>query len=203
MKKCKKCGYLNKDNVKFCENDGFSEFENVAETSHKLVGGMALVGAFFVIIGFVLPWFSINLLIFSGHYSGLTGLVASIVGLIGSFAGASSFNTSGSGYLILIMIALTIFIALVPIMGYRAGKTGYNLIQKSRLSTEEKTETSRKLISTAIIGSIPLICFLASSGVAQFSFLGFSFGGIGTGVWVTFLGFILSFIGGVLISASK
>jgi len=175
-------------------------------------GCLSLTGAAMVLIGFLLPWFTCNLVIVSGSFSGFSMLVQTALGVILALFGASSsrsFDTAALGGAVIVLLLLaTVFVALVPLAGLSIGRTGFRLVQSLRASSSEKKAISRSLMRAAFLGLAPMLCYVATASanlnLSSVPFLGEDIGvtNADTGVWVTLVGFLLALAAGVIVSAA-
>jgi hypothetical protein len=170
-------------------------------------GCLALTGAGLVLVGFVLPWFTCSIpLLMSGSVSGFSMLLQLVGGVLISGLGVLGGDDFAalSGALGLILVGVTAVLILIPFMGLRVGRMGLELIQSPRLSSHVRREASRTLIRAAIIGFIPMLCYLTSA-TAQFSgfgLMGLSVQSADRGLWVTLGGFGLAIVAGLVISTT-
>lgn len=181
----------------------------------SLTGGcLSLIAAAMIFIGFVLPWASFDLIVFSSTSSGLTVLVQLIVGLllalVGTFVGGVFGLSQGSlqlgaagGMATILLLLAVLFLCVIPLMGYRIGKVGVNLLQSPQMSNISQTITHYNLRRAALIGLVPVLCYLitASGGVLQqVSVLGISINNAESGLWITLAGFALALVAFLVVS---
>jgi DNA-binding CsgD family transcriptional regulator len=172
-------------------------------------GCLSLAGSFLVLVGFILPWFTCNISsLIQGSFSGLTVLFQLIVFFILSLVGASGYDDFGGigAVAILILLPVIFFIGLIPVTGFYVGRNGLRLFQTLRGTLEEQSKLGQAITRMAVIGLVPMLCYLATA-VANFDFsalgllgYGISVQSAGTGLWVTFAGFVFSIAAGVVIS---
>jgi DNA-binding CsgD family transcriptional regulator len=186
----------------------WSNMRPVLETGGSLTSGcLALAGAGLVLVGFLLPWFTCSIpLLMSGSFSGFSMLVQLVGGVLLSALGVLGGDDFAalSGVLALILIGVTAVLIIIPLMGLRVGSKGLQLIQSPRVSSQVRRETSRTLIRTAIIGFIPMLCYLtsATAQISGLGFLGVSVQSADRGLWVTLGGFGLAIVAGLVISTT-
>jgi hypothetical protein len=175
-------------------------------------GCLSLLGAAMVIIGFLLPWFSCRLAsLISGSLSGFAMLVRLVTGVLLTMFGTATGGRDLAGLgaaLTILLVFVTVFLALTPLMGLYIGRAGLRLIQSPKSSNAQRKRTSKLMIRAAIIGLIPLLCYLTSA-VANVDFSSFGARGTSvevqsasTGLWVTLGGFSVSIIAGLVISTA-
>lgn len=191
-----------------------SEVRPVVEVGGSVTGScLSIVAALLVLVGFVLPWFSCNIASFiSGSFSGLTVLVQLIVASLGALAGLilgrQSDTTLFSGGLFVIIIGAVIFVALIPYSGYRIGKAGFELLQVLRVSSTWQRAVSKTVIRAAIIGLVPIICYLSSASASiDFPALGpldvpVEVASADIGLWITLGGFVVAVVAGMVLSTA-
>ena len=167
-------------------------------------GCLALLSASAVLIGFVLPWASCQLsYIASGQVSGLNALVALITAFladIGIITDKSQDVRQMGGSLGLILFIALILVILIPIMGFRIGKLGFELsllLVPSSHAKYRRKDIAKSIIISSAIGILPLLLYFSSLGMTRFNIGGLSNLGIGVtttdiGIWVTASGFILA-----------
>ena len=194
------------------EGDERADWDDVApyiEVGGSMTSGcLALIGGGMVLVGFLLPWFSCSIpLLLSGSFSGFSMLLQLIAGVflssLGIFGSDSNFAAIG-GALAVLLILVTAILVLIPLMGFRIGRTGLKLVQAPKITNQWRREISRNLIWTAIVGLIPMFCYLTSA-TAQFSgisTLGVSVRSADTGLWVTLAGFVVAIVAGIVISTA-
>ena len=101
----------------------------------------------------------------------------------------------------LVLVAFAVFLALVPIMGFRIGRMGLRIIQSLKTTTpDQRRRFGRGLTVAAAVGSVPLLCYTANASSSVN--LGFNIANLGVGLWTTLAGFGLAFIAGLMISTS-
>src|SRR5262249_2464410 len=92
---------------------------------------------------------------------GLAGL-----GLLGYQQGAGGIAAIGALGLLLtvVLLAFALFLALVPIMGFRIGRIGLRIIQSLKTTTpDQRRRFGRGLTVAAAVGSVPLLCYTANA----------------------------------------
>ena len=188
-----------------------AELGPVVESASSATGGcLALLAATMVLIGFILPWFTCNLVIISGSFSGFTVLVQTVLGVLLAFFAAAE-GTGGveafSLALMLILMVAMFFVALIPLAGLSIGRSGLRLIQSLGPAQFKRKDLSRSLVRASLIGIAPLACYIttasANLNLGRVPLLGGSLGvtNADTGVWVTLGGFLVALLTGLVISA--
>lgn len=185
-----------------------------APSSTSTSGWLAVLGAGAVFFGFIMPWFWCNLGIISGGFSGLTALIQLVWGIIlavlGGVLGLGNNSGGLAGLSIITLILLLIpayLLLLVPLSGWRIGRTGYRVIQGEATPTWALRNTSKFLIRTAIIGLIPIILYWIITAtrfnLSALSFLGlnFSAGQAETGLLLVMGGFGLAIVAGMMLGS--
>lgn len=183
------------------------------EGGGSLTGGcLAVISAGMVLVGFILPWFTCNLTLLSGSFSGLSALIQLLFGLILTLVGTAGSNSSNlntiGGILFMFLLGITVAIALTPLMGWRIGRQGLNLIQALRTSNVQRRIIAQTITRAATIGLAPLLCYF-SVAVTNLNLpvvpgLGSSIQlrSADIGLWLTMSGFGLAFIAGLVISTA-
>lgn len=190
-----------------------SGFAPLLEGGSSLTGGcLAAISAGMVLVGFVLPWASCNLVILSGSFSGLSALVTlgvwTVVALLGAAGSGSRDLAALGGTVIALLLVVTIVIALTPIMGWRIGREGLELIQSLRTSNAYRRSAAQAITRSAVIGLAPLLCYFSISisnlNLSAVPGLGSSIGfqSADIGLWITMGGFGLAFVAGLIISTA-
>jgi hypothetical protein len=173
---------------------------------------LAVIGAGLVLVGFVLPWFTCNLTLLSGSFSGLGALIQLVVGLVLALAGtagsrSSDLNALGGIVTVLLLVVMAV-VALTPIMGLRIGRQGLALIQALRTSNDYRRSAARAIARSAGIGLAPLLCYF-STAVTNLNLPALP--GLGSsvrvqsadiGLWITMGGFGLALVAGLVISVA-
>ncbi len=178
-------------------------------------GWLAILGAGGVLLGFIMPWFFCNIAYISGSFSGLSALLQLAIGIVLAFFGGlagvgnRSDGLAGLSFITLLLLLIpTAFLALVPLSAWRIGRTGYRLIQLAFKRTYELRMVSKYIIRTAVIGLVPMVCYILSASTSinfsTLSFLGLNFqaGPAQTGLWITIAGFAIAIFAGLMISSS-
>lgn len=203
--KCPVCGTKQSAVGKFCEKCG-EELPPQKKITVTLAAYGLLVGSILILLGYILPWASVNVLGFHGNFSGLTGFFGMIFLLITSLFGAGALASEslaggvGGGVMVIIVLLMTIFVALVPIMAIKIFKLGMKLVKATGADQETIKLEAKRSSSLALIGGIPLVCYIAFSAtfMGSMNFFGmFGFQSLSAGVWITLLGFIVSLLSGL------
>ncbi len=182
------------------------------EVAGPTAGGcLSFLGAFVVLFGFLLPWFTCNLAsIFRGSFSWLSmfvQLVAFFILSIFGAAGSRDLNELGAAAL-LILLPTIIIVSLIPLAGLVIGRNGLRLFQAIKGTPQKQKSIGKALMRAAVIGLVPMLCYL---GIATVNFdlsgLGLFGADIGVqsadiGLWVTFSGFVVSIVAGLVLSIS-
>ncbi|MBI3241787.1 MAG: hypothetical protein HYZ49_05780 [Chloroflexi bacterium] len=173
-------------------------------------GCLSLIGAGMVLVGFVLPWFtcSVPLLAIQGSVSGFSAFVQLVFGVLLSLVSSAGIGTQRGGgglaalglLLTLVLVAAAVFLTLTPLMGLQIGRTGLRLIQSLKITNEQRRRTARSLTIAAVVGFVPLLCYMTST-MTNFS-VGVQVQNLGAGLWVTMAGFALAFVAGIIISTA-
>ena len=193
----------------------WSGLSPAVQVGGSLTGGcLSLIAAAMIFVGFVLPWASFDLILFSGTMSGLSVLVQLIVGLLlallGTFVGGIFGLREGSlalgaagGLVTIILLLAVLFLFVIPLMGYRIGRVGVNILQSPQMSDISQTTNNYHLRRAALIGLVPVLCYFitASGGILQqVSALGVSINNAERGLWITLGGFAIALIAGLVVS---
>jgi hypothetical protein len=173
-------------------------------------GCLSLLGAAMVLVGFVLPWFTCNIpvLAIQGSVSGLTALLQLVFGVLLSLLGTAGIGAQRGGgglaalglVLVSVLVGAAVFLALTPLMGLQIGRSGLRLVQTLRLTNEQRRRIARSLTMAAVIGFIPLLCYM--TGTMTNLSIGVKVQNLGIGVWLTLAGFVVSFLAGIVISTA-
>ncbi|HEY4688558.1 MAG TPA: hypothetical protein VIK33_04550 [Anaerolineae bacterium] len=138
----------------------------------------------------------------------ITGIVPALFDSRTGGLGGLSFLPGGYALLLILLIVDLIALALVPLAGISIGVNGYRLAEGS--GSSDNRQRLRRMRGQAIWGLVPVIgLFLLIQGVLGFSFGGSleSFGGgslslglnlMGTGFWLTVIGFAVVIFAGPL-----
>lgn len=175
-------------------------------------GCMTILGAAAVLLGFLLPWISCNLgYSASGRVNGLNlllFLISAFLGGIGSLGPDNGRNfepIGGSFTSILVVLIAIILVVLIPIMGIRIGKSGFDLAKllvPTSASRFIRKELAKNIVFASVVGLIPLILYFSLLGMFYVDLGGLGNWGIGVksadvGIWVTTSGFLLALMTGI------
>ncbi len=185
-----------------------------ASSSTSTSGWLAVLGAGAVLFGFIMPWFFCNIGFISGGFSGLTALIQLVWGIIlaalGGILGLGNNSGGLAGLSIITLLLLLIpayLLFLVPLSGWRIGRTGYRVIQGEATFAWSLRNTSKFLIRTATIGLIPMVLYwiFTATGfdLSALRFLGlnFSAGQAQTGLLLVMGGFGLAIVAGMMLGS--
>lgn len=209
---CTYCNHSNPEGVKFCEACGkpiTGELVAVPvppKTSYlfKFSGILTVIAGIMILVGFFLPWFYISFFGIDGKFSGFTGLIATFgwmftVGL----AAGSDYANNGGGLIFLALLLFCVFIALSPIMGISILRKGWHFVKSEEvIEKPEQKKSAKILIRLAIIGAIPLLCYLSifTVQVSSFDLFGLlKVDSLSTGFWTTAFGFGLAILAGAIL----
>ena len=189
--------------------DDWGDMAPFLEGGGSIAGGcLSLIAAGLVFLGFILPWASFDVLFLSGQVSGLSMLVQLIIGTalmaFGTLGSETEFGALSGMAVTTLLVAITAFLILVPVMGFRIGKRGLQLMQSPKATSRQRQESSRRLSRAAVLGLLPVICYLttAVSSISSLSSIGISIKSSAIGLWVTLGGFVLAIAAGILVSTA-
>jgi hypothetical protein len=131
-------------------------------------------------------------------------------GLALAFAGAADsrlreINTL-SGLVFLVLLVVAVVIILAPLMGWRIGREGLEMIRALRSSNAYRRSVAQTITRSAVIGLAPLLCYFSTT-ITNFNLpsvpglgSGLQLQTAGIGLWITMSGFGLALVAGLVIS---
>jgi hypothetical protein len=168
-----------------------------------------------VLLGFILPWFTCNIAgLIQGSFSGVTQLIAMLVTLLTTMLGGLTSETAGevaaSGVLAGLFVVATAFLVAIPVAGVYIAIYGLRLLKSLTMPGEQKARLSRALIKTAVVGLVPVVCYVAIASAIPTVRLtqlipglpGIGVQSAGVGVWLTLAGFVVAIAAGFIISVA-
>jgi hypothetical protein len=168
-----------------------------------------------ILVGFIMPWFTCNIAgLIQGSFSGVTQLIAMLATLLTALFGGLTSDTAGelaaSGVVIVVFVVATAFLAAIPVAGVYIGIYGLQLLRALRMPYWQKARLSRALIKAALVGLVPVACYVAIGSAIPTVRLtklipglpGIGVQSTGQGVWVTLAGFVVAIAAGFGISVT-